>query len=133
MPKKRRIGKMKKTDFPPQNQDSTILDKSPWDSTAIFIFFCHFSVRSLLKQCIIFEILLQFSVALPYTKLKLRKNSGYTRPTLFVGWGEGLDLCELENAPETQTCPKTFVYDCRRQYEFIASLSICIILNLLNS
>ena len=66
-------------------------------------------------------------------KVETRKNSGYTRPTLFVGWGEGLDLCELENAPETQTCPKTFVYDCRRQYEFIASLSICIILNLLNS
>ena len=48
----------------------------------------------------------------PYTKLKLGKNSGYTRPTLFVGWGEGLDLCELENAPETQKCPKTFVHDC---------------------
>ena len=57
---------------------------------------------SLLKQCIIFEIFLQFSLPPPYTKLKLGKNSGYTRPTLFVGWVEGLDLCELENAPETQ-------------------------------
>ena len=63
---------------------------------------------SLLKQCILFEIFLQFSLPPPYTKLKLGKNSGYTRPTLFVGWGEGLDLCELENAPETQKCPKTF-------------------------
>ena len=62
---------------------------------------------SLLKQCILFEIFLQFSLPPPYTKLKLGKNSGYTRPTLFVGWGEGLDLCELENAPETQKCPKT--------------------------
>ena len=35
-----------------------------------------------------------------YTKLKVGKNSVYTRPTLFVGWREGLDLCELENAPE---------------------------------
>ena len=68
---------------------------------------------SLLKQCILFEIFLQFSLPPPYTKLKLGKNSGYTRPTLFVGWGEGLDLCELENAPETQKCPKTFVLDCR--------------------
>ena len=68
---------------------------------------------SLLKQCIIFEIFLQFSLPPPYTKLNLWKNSGYTRPTLFVGWGEGLDLCELENAPETQKCPKTFVHDCR--------------------
>ena len=24
-----------------------------------------------------------------------------------------MDLCELENAPETQKCPKTFVHDCR--------------------
>ena len=68
---------------------------------------------SLFKQCILFEIFLQFSLPLPYTKLKLGKNSGYTRPTLFVGWGEGLDLCEFENAPETQKCPKTFVHDCR--------------------
>ena len=66
---------------------------------------------SLLKQCILFEIFLQFSLPQPYTELKLGKNSGCTRPTLFVGWGEGLDLCELENAPETQKCPKTFVHD----------------------
>ena len=26
--------------------------------------------------------------------------------------GAGLDLCELENAPERQKCPKTFVHDC---------------------
>ena len=38
----------------------------------------------------------------------LKKNSGYTRPTLFVGWGEGLDLCESE----MQRCPKTFVHEC---------------------
>ena len=47
----------------------------------------------------------------PYTKLKLGKNSGYTRPTLFVGGGEGLELYELENAPETRKCPKNFVHD----------------------
>ena len=29
-----------------------------------------------------------------------------------VGWGEGLGLCELENASEMQKCPKTFVHDC---------------------
>ena len=48
---------------------------------------------SLLKQCVIFKIFLHFSLPPPYTKLKLRKNSGSTRPRLFVGWGEGLDLC----------------------------------------
>ena len=68
---------------------------------------------SLLKHCILFKIFLQFSLPPTYTKLKLGKNSGYTRPTLFVGWGEGLHLCELENAPEMQKCPKTFVHDCK--------------------
>ena len=68
---------------------------------------------SLLKQCILFEIFLQFSLPPLYTKLKLGKNSGYTRPALFMGWGEELDLSELENVPETQKCPKTFVHDCR--------------------
>ena len=92
--------------------ESPILDKSPWDSITIFIFFLSF-LGSLLKQCILFEIFLQFSLPPPYTKLKLRKNSGLTRPILFVGWGEGLDLRELENAPETQKCLKTFVHDCR--------------------
>ena len=87
---------------------ASILDKSPWDSTAIFIFFLSF-LGPLLKQCILFEVFLQFSLPPVYTKLKLGNNSGYTRPTLIVGWGEGLDLRELENAPEMQVsqdfCP----------------------------
>ena len=51
----------------------------------------------------------------PYTKLKLRNNSGYTRPTLFVRWREGLDLSELENAPEMQVS-QDFCPDCRGPY-----------------
>ena len=30
---------------------------------------------------------------------------------IVCGVGEGLDLCELENAPEMQKCLKTFVHD----------------------
>ena len=90
---------------------ATILDQSPWDSTAIFIFF-----GSLLKQCILFEIFLQLSLPQPYTKLKLGKKFWIHASNIVcgVGWGGGggLDLCELENALETQKCPKTFVYDC---------------------
>ena len=52
------------------------------------------------------EIFLQFSLPPPYTKLKLGKNSAYTRPTLFVGWGEGLDLCELETPQKRKTVPR---------------------------
>ena len=46
-------------------------------------------------------------------KVETRKNFRTKALTLFVGWGEGLDLCESENAPEMQKCPKAFVYDCR--------------------
>ena len=49
--------------------------------------YSYFSIilGSLIKQCIVFETFLQFSLPPPYTKLNLGKNSGYTRPTLFVG------------------------------------------------
>ena len=64
---------------------------------------------SLIKQCILFEFFfLQFS---PHPM----QNSGYTRPTLFMGLGGEVGLCELENAPEMQKCPKTFVHDRRCQ------------------
>ena len=53
-----------------------------------------------------------------------QKNSGYTRPALFVGWEEGLDLCELENAPKTQKCPKAFVHDCSLLINQTGSLSV---------
>ena len=102
---------MKTTDFFPKTRIlRQCLEKSlgQYCNISIFLFF----LGSLLKQCIIFEIFLQFSLPPLYTKFKLGKNSECTRPTLFVEWGEGLDLCELENAPETQKCRKTFVNDC---------------------
>ena len=72
--------------------------------------YSYFSVisRFPLKTVHPFRIFLQFSLPPPYTKLKLGKNSGYMRPTLFVGWswGEQLDLCELENASEMQSVPR---------------------------
>ena len=83
-------------------------------------------LSSPLKQCILFEIFLQFSLPPPYKNLKLGKNSGYTHPTLFVRWEEGLDLCELENAPEMQNCHKTFVHDCRLILNFLYLLTLII-------
>ena len=89
---------------------STIMDKSPWDSAAIFIFFCHSGLPH--KTVHPFR---NFPAFLPSPHLiqswNSEKNSGCTHPTLFVGWGEVLGRCELENAPETQKCPKTFVHD----------------------
>ena len=107
----------------------TMLDKSPWDSTAIFILFCYFSVPSLNSSAFS-----KFSCSSPsphpIQSWNSEKNSGYTRPTLFVGWGEGLYLCELENAPEMQKCPKTFVHDWRPYYGicalFVVHLAWCV-------
>ena len=61
---------------------------------------------SLLIQYILFEIFLRFSLPPPYKKLKLGKNSGYTRPTLFVGWGEGLDLCDWKTPQKRKSVPR---------------------------
>ena len=77
----------------------SILEKRPLDSTAIFIFFFSVVSRFPLKTVHPFRNFLAVLPPPPYTKLRTRKkNSGHTRPTLFVG----LDLCELENAPEIQ-------------------------------
>ena len=65
----------------------TILEKSPWDSTAIFNFFLSF-LGFLLKQCILFKIFLQFSLPPHYTKLKLGKKTLDTRVQHCL-WGEG--------------------------------------------
>ena len=64
----------------------------------------------------------QFSLPPPYTKFKLVKKFGYTCPTLFVGWGEGLGMYEFENAPEMQKCLKSFFHDCRLQEQMILVL-----------
>ena len=75
---------MKKTDFFPQSQDSDNPGQKSLGQYCNIHIFLSF-LGSILKQCIIFKIFLQFSLPPPYTKLKLGKSSGYTRPTLFVG------------------------------------------------
>ena len=70
--------------------------------------YSYFSVilGSLMKQCFLFEIFLHFFAPPALTPYKVET------PTPLVGWGERLGLCELENAPEMQKCPKTFVHEC---------------------
>ena len=105
------VGKIKKTDFFPPKPGF----RQSWTKVlGTVLQYSYFSVisRFPLKRVHPFRNFLAVIPPPPYTKLKLGKNSGYTRPTLLVGWGEGLDLCEMENSPETQKCPKTFVHDC---------------------
>ena len=69
---------------------TTIMDKSPWDSNAIFIFLLSF-LGSLIKRCILFEIFLLFSflpTPHPLHPITLYKVETL-KTTLFVGGGRG--------------------------------------------
>ena len=80
--------------------------QSPWDGTEVFIIFSNFWVPSWNSASFS-----KFSLSFPSPTLykvetHKKKNSGYTSPTLFVGWGKRLGLCELENAPEMKSAPR---------------------------
>ena len=104
MPDKRR--KNEKNRLFPQNQDSYNPEQKSLRQYCNIHIFLSF-LGSLLKQCILFEIFLQFSLPPgPIQSWNSEKNSGYTRPTLFVGWGKGLDLCELETLQKCKSAPR---------------------------
>ena len=99
--------------------------KSSWQYCNIHIFLSFLSF--LLKQSILFEIFLQFSLPPPYTKLKLGENWGHTRPTLFMGWGEG-SACVNWKRPRNAKVSQEFVHDCSFSWLFhrlILPLSTC--------
>ena len=87
------------------------MDKSPWDSNAIFRFFFHSGFPH--KTVHPFRKFL--AVLPPYTlyKVETRKKFWIHASNIVCGGGKGLDLCELENAPEMQKYPKSFFQDCR--------------------
>ena len=67
---------------------SSILDKSPWDSDAVFIIF-------IISRCILFKIFLHLSLpSIQYKMLKL----GYTCLALSVGLREGIGM-RIEKSP----------------------------------
>ena len=84
------------------------------DSTAIFIFLCHsrFPLKTVHPFC-------NFLVVLPpptLYKVETRKKFWIHASNIVCGVRGGVvDLYELENAPETQKCPKTFVHDCLKK------------------
>ena len=83
---------------------ASILDKSPWGSTAIFIFFCHFSVP--LKRV---RPSRNFLVVLPLPtlyKVETRKKFGIHASNIVCGMRGGVDLCELKNAPRKASVPR---------------------------
>ena len=48
-------------------------------------------------------------------KVETRKKFWIHPSNIVCGVRGRVDLSELENAPETQKCPKTFVHDCRTE------------------
>ena len=90
------------------NQTCTIIDKSPWDSDAIFIFFCHsgFPHQTVLPFRNFFCISLLPLLPQPHTKFRLRKNSGCTCPTLFVGEGRGWACVNWKTRQKCKSVPR---------------------------
>ena len=61
---------------------------------------------SLLKQCIILEIFLLFSLPLPYTKLKLENNSGHASNVVCGGEGRGWTCVNLKTPHQHKSVPR---------------------------
>ena len=101
MPKKRRKNEENRLFFPkPGFRQSWQKSLGQHCNIQIILSF----LGSHLKQCIFFEICLQFS--LPPTLYKVETQKILDTRVQHCLWGEGFDLCELENAPEMQKCPK---------------------------
>ena len=88
----KRVEKVKETNFFKKTRIETILDKRPCNSTAIFIFFLLF-LGYLLKQCSVFEILLQFTLPPTLYKAETRKKIPGTRVQHVIVCRRTLHLC----------------------------------------
>ena len=109
MPKKHR--KSEENRLFQKTRIQTILDKSPWDSTAIFIFFCYFSVPSLNSAA--FSKFSCSSRSPTLYKVETRKEilDSYIQHCL---WGERRGWTYVNwKTPQKCKCSKTFVHDCR--------------------
>ena len=113
MPKKRR--KNEENGLFSQNQDSEIPGQKSLGQYCNILMFLSF-LGSLLKRCILFETFSQFSLRPTLYKVETRKKILDIRVQHCVwgGGGGGVGPVWLENAPEKQKCPKTFVHDCRQ-------------------
>ena len=63
-------------------------------------------LSSLLKQCIILEIFLQFSLPLPYTKLKFENNSGHASNVVCGGEGRGWTCVNWKTPHQRKSVPR---------------------------
>ena len=109
IPKKRRKNEENRLFFP-QNRDSDNPGQKSLGQYCNMPIFLSF-LGSLLKQCIIFEIFLHFSLPPPDTRLKLGKFWIHAS-NIVCGLRGGVGPVWIGKRPRTQKCPKTFVHDC---------------------
>ena len=99
------VGKMKKTYFFPPKPGF----RQSWTKVlGTLLQYAYFSVISPfpLKTVHHFRNFLALLPPRPYTKLKLEKNSGYTRPTLFVGKGRGQTCVNWKTPQKRKSVPR---------------------------
>ena len=121
-----RLSQKRERKFFSRSGNSPISELQSWTKVLVIVLqYSYFSVISRFPLKTVDPFQKCFAVLPPPTnaKLKFGTNSGYTRPTMFVGQGQSLDLCELENTPETQRCPKTFVHDCTLSPHWLQDLN----------
>ena len=83
---------------------STIMDRSPWESNAIFFFFV--ILGSLIKQCILFEI--NFSCSSPPTlyKVEIQKKFWIHASNIVCGVRGGVGPVWIGNAQKCKSVPR---------------------------
>ena len=79
--------------------------------SAQLIYFLH-HMAGLLKTAYPFRHFLAVLSLPTLYKVETRKTFGTHSSNIVCGVRGGVDLCALQNAPETQKCTKTFVHDC---------------------
>ena len=96
-----------------QNQDSEIPGQKSLGQSLQYSYVSVIS-RFPLKTVHPFRKFLAVLPPLTLYKVETRKKILDIRVQHCLWGGGGADLCGLENAPEKQKCPKTFVHDCRQ-------------------
>ena len=106
--------------------ESTVQEKSPWDSNAVLMIFCTLQVLSL--NSAIFQ---KHLVVLPpptLNKVEIWEKFWIHPSNLVCGSGRvgggRLVMYDLKRAPQKQMCSKMFVHDCRyrRCFAHVASI-----------
>ena len=86
--------------------EPTILDKSPSDSTTIFLFFCHFSVPSLINSGSFWKFSCSSPSPYPIQSWNSKKNSGHASNVVCGGEGRGWTCVNWKTPHQHKSVPR---------------------------